>query len=126
MNSGIIKALAVLAILSMAWPMGASAADQNYSDWNKPAWEYQQSDWWQAFGAQPGQPAAAREREDSAHFRYWREHHRETADQREYRWQPNPYSYVTSFTPPDSLYYRQYNPSYGYMMPWSFYVTPYR
>jgi hypothetical protein len=137
MNFGIIKMVAALALLSLAMPV--AAADQHYSDLNKPAWAYQSSDWWQVYESQVRQSSshADQERNDGAHFRYWSEHHRQADGERDYRWRwkcdqdgdncrPNPYSYGTSFTPPDSLYYRQYNPSYGYVMPWSFYVTPYR
>jgi hypothetical protein len=139
MKSRIIRAFALLGLLSLALPMAASADEQHYSEWNKPAWAYQQLDWWRAYETKHGQPSsyAAQEHDDAAHFRYWREHHRRAADERDYRWRssckqdgdncrPNPYSYGNNFAPPDSLYYRQFNPSYGYMMPWSFYVQPYR
>lgn len=139
MKFGIIKSFALLGLLALALPLNAAAADQNAGDWNKPTWAYESPDWWQAYGAKPGQTSsqADLERADGAHFQYWLQHHRVTPDERNYQWhgtcgqdgencRPNPYSFGTNFTPPDSIYFRQYNPSYGYMMPWSFYVQPYR
>jgi hypothetical protein len=139
MKLAIAIKLALLAMLSLAMPAGAWAGDPYSSDWTKPDWAYKHPGWWQAYESKHEQmsPYADPDNADEAHFRYWQEHHRGAADESDYHWRwncqkdpencrANPYSYGKNFTPPDSLYYRQYNPSYGYVVPWSFYVTPYR
>ncbi|GEM_PF-3690863 len=139
MKPDLARFLALFGLLIFTLPMFAWAGDPYSIDWTKPDWAYKHPEWWQAYESKQSElsPYANPDRADEAHFRYWQEHHRGAAGHGDYTWRrncaqepsnckPSPYSYGNNFTPPDSAYYRQYNPSYGYMMPWSYYVPPYR